>query len=406
MTTQANNVAIESSQINSSGVLQPAGGGTGVNISTTDLSVNGLTVGKGGGSVIYNTAVGYQAINATATGIYNVGVGYSALSANTSGEYNTAVGGNALQISTTGVNNSAFGVAAMAFNTSGSYNTALGMFALHSDTTASNNTAVGYQAGYTNSTGTYSTYVGWGAGYSATGGYNTCVGQASGYYITTGTKNSILGAYNGNQGGLDIRTSSNYIVLSDGDGNPRGIFDNNGNYLVGTVSNVAAPARAAFIGNSTYGGLAAEAPGSGGGYPIWFRDTDATSASQQLVNIRRGASVVGYITTTNTTTSYQSASDYRLKEDVASMTGALAKLSQLNPVTYKWKIDGSDGQGFIAHELAEVFPDAVSGEKDAVDKEGNILPQAIDQSKLVATLVAAIQELKAEVDSLKQQLGK
>ena len=81
------------------------------------------------------------------------------------------------------------------------------------------------------------------------------------------------------------------------------------------------------------------------------------------------------------------------------MTGALAKVTQLKPVTYKWKADGSDGEGFIAHELAEVCPHAVNGEKDAVDDDGNPKYQGIDTSHLVATLTAAIQELKAIVDA-------
>ena len=69
------------------------------------------------------------------------------------------------------------------------------------------------------------------------------------------------------------------------------------------------------------------------------------------------------------------------------------------PVTYKWKVDGSTGQGFIAHELQAVVPDCVVGEKDAVDAEGNPQYQGIDTSFLVATLTAAIQELKATVDA-------
>jgi hypothetical protein len=99
--------------------------------------------------------------------------------------------------------------------------------------------------------------------------------------------------------------------------------------------------------------------------------------------------------------SYTSASDYRLKENVAPMTGALAKVAQLKPCTYIWKCDGSDGQGFIAHELQEVFPDAVHGEKDAVDEDGNIQPQGVDTSFLVATLTAAIQEQQAMIEELK-----
>ncbi len=108
---------------------------------------------------------------------------------------------------------------------------------------------------------------------------------------------------------------------------------------------------------------------------------------------------VGSINTSGSSTSYNTSSDYRLKNTIAPMTGALDKVALLKPVTYKWKIDGSDGQGFIAHELQVVVPDCVSGEKDAVNEDGTIKPQGIDTSFLVATLTAAIQELKAIVDA-------
>ena len=116
---------------------------------------------------------------------------------------------------------------------------------------------------------------------------------------------------------------------------------------------------------------------------------------------------IGYIGNSGgTSTVYSTSSDYRLKENIAPMTGALEKVAQLKPCTYTWKADGSDGQGFIAHELAEIVPDCVTGEKDAVNEDGSIKPQGIDTSFLVATLTAAIQELKAEVDSLKAKLNK
>jgi hypothetical protein len=115
---------------------------------------------------------------------------------------------------------------------------------------------------------------------------------------------------------------------------------------------------------------------------------------------RQGANV-GSISVTSSATAYNTSSDYRLKENIVPMTGALAKVAQLKPVTYKWKLNGSDGQGFIAHELAEVVPDCVTGEKDAVDEDGEPVYQGIDTSQLVATLVSAIQELKAEFDAYK-----
>jgi hypothetical protein len=115
-------------------------------------------------------------------------------------------------------------------------------------------------------------------------------------------------------------------------------------------------------------------------------DTTVIGSIQQ-----NGASNVSYVT----------SSDYRLKENIEPMTGALEKVAQLKPVTYKWKEDGSDGQGFIAHELQAVVPDCVTGKKDAVDEDGKPVYQGVDTSFLVATLTAAIQELKAEFDAYK-----
>jgi hypothetical protein len=123
-----------------------------------------------------------------------------------------------------------------------------------------------------------------------------------------------------------------------------------------------------------------------------------------------GATQVGTITTNGTsTTAYNTSSDYRLKEDIQPMTRALEKVAALKPVTYTWKADGSNGQGFIAHELQEVISECVTGEKDAVetytDAEGNEqtrpVYQGIDTSFLVATLTAAIQEQQVLIN--KQQ---
>jgi hypothetical protein len=116
------------------------------------------------------------------------------------------------------------------------------------------------------------------------------------------------------------------------------------------------------------------------------------------------SATVGYIYSTSTTTTYATSSDYRLKNTITPMTGALAKIALLKPCTYKWKSDGSDGEGFIAHELAEVVPQCVTGEKDAVDEDGNPKYQGIDTSFLVATLTAALQEAVAKINSLEARL--
>jgi hypothetical protein len=132
-----------------------------------------------------------------------------------------------------------------------------------------------------------------------------------------------------------------------------------------------------------------------------FVYNNTSTAGTATVAFRTAGVEKGYIAWTNSSTSYVTSSDYRLKNSVAPMTGALAKVALLKPCTYKWNVDGSDGQGFIAHELAEVVPQCVTGEKDAVDAEGKPQYQGIDTSFLVATLTAAIQELKAEFDLYK-----
>ena len=109
---------------------------------------------------------------------------------------------------------------------------------------------------------------------------------------------------------------------------------------------------------------------------------------------------VGNIGVTGSTTSYNSGSDYRLKNNVQPLTNALSKVALLKPSSWIWKTDNSYGDGFIAHELAEICPQAVNGTKDAVDAEGNPVYQGVDTSFLVATLTAAIQELKAINDTL------
>lgn len=141
---------------------------------------------------------------------------------------------------------------------------------------------------------------------------------------------------------------------------------------------------------------------------ILFRNTFNVGASifsmgpattNGIINFVGGNGTQGAITGNGAGISYTSASDYRLKENVAPMTNALGIVARLKPVTYTWKYNGSAGQGFIAHELQEIVPEAVTGKKDDVDEDGNIKPQGIDTSFLVATLTAAIQELKAIVDA-------
>ena len=181
--------------------------------SVTDLtvanaaSIQGVIISNGNGTNNYAIGnVGNLLDNTTGTD--NVAIGTTVLANNISGDQNIGIGTLALVNSQTGDGNLAIGYVAQQLRTSGNYNVGLGDNALAKDLTSSFNTAVGAVALL-----------------NVTSGSNTAVGYQSGYLITSGTKNTILGRYTGNQGGLDIRTLSNYVVLSDGDGNPRAYWN-------------------------------------------------------------------------------------------------------------------------------------------------------------------------------------
>ena len=172
-----------------------------------------------------NTSLGAFSLQNNTTASNNTAVGYQAGYGNITGTTNTFLGVKAGFTNTTGGENLAAGGFALYFNTTGASNTALGRSALQANISASNNTAVGYHAGYNLTTAGgqtgRNTFVGMEAGYNSNGDINTFVGQGSGSLITSGRSNTILGRFTGNQGGLDIRTASNRIVISDGDGAPR-----------------------------------------------------------------------------------------------------------------------------------------------------------------------------------------
>ena len=131
---------------------------------------------------------------------------------------------------------------------------------------------------------------------------------------------------------------------------------------------------------------------------LFYNTTTAISGTIAL--FRSNGVTVGSISQDGTNTAYNNSSDYRLKESVQPLTGGLDRVNALKPSIYKWKTNGKVGEGFLAHELAEVVPFAVTGEKDAVTKDGEIEPQQVDLSKVVPILVAAIKELTARVEAL------
>ena len=173
-----------------------------------------------------------------------------------------------------------------------------------------------------------------------------------------------------------------------------------GNLLVGTTS----------AGFSNSNGITIQAAE---GYCV-LNHANGTGSGTNYIWFGYNGGSIGTISQNGTTAvAYNTSSDYRLKNNIAPMTGALEKVALLKPCTYKWNVDNSDGEGFIAHELAEVCPHAVNGEKDAVetyiDEDGNEqtrpVYQGIDTSFLVATLTAAIQEQQALITTLTDRIS-
>jgi hypothetical protein len=227
---------------------------------------------------------------------------------------------------------------------------------------------------------------------------NAYYGSGNYRYIKTGTASR----YSLNQNTHTWEIASSGSADASISWNPAMLIDNERNVLFGTTST-----------NTGNGAVLNRGNGTG----TFWRNATSTSSSWEHWSFRIGTTQVGAITTSGSNTSYVTSSDYRLKENITPMTGALNTVALLKPCTYTWKADGSNGQGFVAHELAEIFPDAVNGEKDEVetvddvDAEGKVIGtkevpkyQGVDTSFLVATLTAAIQEQQAIITDLKSRI--
>jgi hypothetical protein len=179
-------------------------------------------------------------------------------------------------------------------------------------------------------------------------------------------------------------------------GSERARIDSSGNLLVGTTSQYDSNRLTIAVANNGIG-----VTGNSGSTAYTANGTGNYNFGLMRIN---GTSY-GSITVTTGGTAYNTSSDYRLKHDVQPIADGLSTVAALKPVTYKWNIDNSVGEGFIAHELQSIIPLAVSGEKDEVNADGSIKAQGVDYSKIVVHLVAAIQELKAQNDELKARVA-
>lgn len=311
------------------------------------IGVNGVTVGRGGGAIASNTASGSSALAANTTGFNNTANGAGALQSNTTGGGNAASGFQALLSNTTGGNNTANGAAALQANTTGVSNTAVGVIALQANTTGGSNTAIGAFALNANTTGGNNTAIGTNALLlNTTGGNNTASGREAGFNNTTGTGNTFVGY----QAGSAVTTGSNLTVIGN-----------------------TASASAVGVNN------------------------EFTLGNSSIATLRCQVTTITAL------------SDARDKTDIAPLAAGLGFVSLLKPVSFVWNMRdggkvGVSDTGFIAQDLQQ------AQEAAQVHIPGLVYEASPDRleagyGKLLPILVKAIQELKAELDSVKVELA-
>jgi hypothetical protein len=198
-----------------------------------------------------------------------------------------------------------------------------------------------------------------------------------------------------------IGSDNNGTYIGNDNANPIRFVPNNteamritsvGELLVGTTSDSFY--NGSVQGTGLFGSNGFIAASRNGGSAAFFNRYTSTG---DIVNFRYAGSNVGSISYNGVNTLYNATSDYRLKEDLKEYN-ALEIISKLKTYDYKWKESGIRDYGMVAHELQEILPNYVNGEKDAVNKNGKIEPQGVDYSKIVPILIKAIQELNAKLN--------
>ena len=202
---------------------------------------------------------------------------------------------------------------------------------------------------------------------------------------------AIIAAVDGTPGGNDLPTRLVFKVAADGasSGTEHMRISANGRTDLGTGPQSNGAKLTLNYTSTTEGGLRCS-------------DT-VTSGTHTQIQFLRGGTQVGKIECANqASTAYVTSSDYRMKENVNYSWDATTKLKQLKPAEFTWKAEYDSNktkvQGFLAHEVSDIVPEAVSGEKDAAEMQG------IDQSKLVPLLVKTIQEQQAVIEDLKSRV--
>ena len=435
----------------------PYSGATGaVNLGAYDLTVNGLTVGRGSGNASSNTASGYQALysnNAmgnsnTASGyqtlysntigFHNTASGYRALYSNIQGCYNTASGSQALYSNTTGGSNTAFGYSAL-YRNNGSNNSAIGFEALRNNMSSNNvalgyrslyyteyggdNVAIGSEALYNNRDASYSIAIGTRAllSFNQSGSsFNTAIGYYSQSSNQYGLHNVAVGYYSLNSlfyGSYNVGFGNNALRMNSG-GNYNTAIGHNSLYSNVADANTAIGYHSLYWNTSGTNNTALGYNALNTG--IYFTGSNCTvigSSAQTSTNSISNEITLGNSSVTSlrcNATSITSLSDKRDKTDIIPIVEGLAFLKQLNPVSFTWNTRdkakvGIKSAGFIAQELLALQKQSNIGDNLDLVSENNPEKLEARYGNLLPVIVKAIQEENAEKDkeikALKERLN-
>ena len=401
-----------------------------------------VAVGKGTllaqnvNATAYNTAVGHEAGNDITTGVENTLVGGLAGDALTDADFNVAIGVSTLTQDTRGSKTVAIGVGALNAqnftSATDTHNVAVGFHAGNDVTTGVENTLIGSLAGDSITSSSSNTLVGQEAGHSITtgDGRNTFIGNGAGSLITSGVKNCIIGRYSGNADNLDIRTSDNRIVLSDGDGKVRlhinnsgyATFSNNrseGLRLDATSSHIFHTSNSSIVtalestSSSPFGmfiDFSSAQPDNNTNY--FIKCEDSTDSPRFFVY--SSGDVV------NHDNDYGAISDVKLKEQITNASSQWDDIKALQIRKFKMKEDvsvkgDSDSLwrlGVIAQEvetagmngLVRDNPDMIENE-DGEIVEGDTTTKSVKYSILYMKAVKALQEAMERIETLEQKVA-
>jgi len=215
------------------------------------------------------------------------------------------------------------------------------------------------------------------------------IGNTSGARLNIGSdaNNAFVRSYD-TAAGIVIGTTNAHPVKFMSNSSERMRIDSSGTLLVAKTSTGIATVGVELRSDTIYS--------TSESIPLYL---NRKGSSGTILEFRTNNGTSGTVYSTTGSVTYNTSSDYRLKENIQPLENGLERLNNLKPVKFDWKENGKSSEGFIAHEAQEVFPDAVTGEKDGEDMQG------MDYGRITPLLVKAIQEQQAQIDALQSEIN-